>query len=134
MFNKQVIYPERVRKIPKQFSWVDHRLVREGHMESLSHAGAALYLFLATVSDKQGLSYYSDASIGKRLSMDSNCLQMARDNLIHAGLIAYQKPIYQVLDLSPPSLSHETGRKISGKGGEMLSLGQILKRAVEGGS
>lgn len=28
MVSKFPILPERVRKVPKQFSWVDHRLVR----------------------------------------------------------------------------------------------------------
>jgi hypothetical protein len=34
----------------------------------------ALYLFLVTVSDGQGLSYYSDAGIGKLLPLDGPTL------------------------------------------------------------
>ena len=30
---KRVLCAERVRQIPAQFSWVDHRLVRERHIE-----------------------------------------------------------------------------------------------------
>lgn len=129
MVKKQVLYPERIRKVPEQFSWVDHRLVREGHIELLSHAGAALYLFLTTVGDGRGLSYYSDASIERRLSMSNFCLQEARNNLIHAGLVAYKKPIYQVLALEPSPCKPK--REITRRGGEPLSLGDILKRAVE---
>ena len=29
---KRVLWAERVRRVPEHFSWVDHRLVREGYM------------------------------------------------------------------------------------------------------
>jgi hypothetical protein len=94
-----------VRKIPAQFSWIDHRLVRERHIERCDAHAAALYLFLVTVADVQGLSYYSDASLGRSLSMDPVRLSKARGDLIRAGLIAYQRPLYQVLALdSPPRI------------------------------
>ncbi|HLE37921.1 MAG TPA: hypothetical protein VI699_12345 [Candidatus Acidoferrales bacterium] len=102
---KRVICSERVRKIPTQFSWVDHRLVRERHIERCDAHAAALYLFLVTVADVQGLSYYSDASLGRSLSTDPVRLSKARGDLIRAGLIAYQRPLYQVLALdSPPRI------------------------------
>jgi len=94
-----VICSERVRKIPTQFSWVDQRLVRERHIERCDAHAAALYLFLVTVADVQGLSYYSDRSLGRGLSMDPVRLSKARGDLIRAGLIAYQRPLYQVLAL-----------------------------------
>lgn len=96
---KRVIYPERVRKVPAQFSWVDHRLVRERHIERCDVHAAALYLFLVTVADHQGLSYYSDASVARRLSMDAARLAQARSDLVRIGLIAYEAPLYQVLAL-----------------------------------
>lgn len=99
---KRVISPERVRKIPAQFSWVDHRLVRDRYVERCDAQMLALYLFLVTVADVEGLSYYSDASLARRLTMESSRLNQARDALIRAGLIAYQRPLYQVLALDPP--------------------------------
>lgn len=102
---KRVICSERVRKIPTQFSWVDHRLVRERHIERCDAHAAALYLFLVTVADVQGLSYYCDASLARRLSTDPVRLSKARGDLMRAGLIAYQRPLYQVLALdSPPRI------------------------------
>lgn len=102
---KRVICSERVRKIPAQFSWVDHRLVRERYIERCDAHAAALYLFLVTVADVQGLSYYSDTSLGRSLSMDPVRLSKARGDLMRAGLIAYQRPLYQVLALdSPPRI------------------------------
>jgi hypothetical protein len=101
MIKKRPIYPQRMRRIPSQFSWVDHRLIRDRHIESCSHPALALYLFLVTVADQRGLSYYSDASVMSRLGMDVETLRSARQNLIQEGLVAYEDPLYQVLCLEP---------------------------------
>jgi hypothetical protein len=129
MIRKHLVCPERIRKIPAQFSWVDQRLVREGYIESLSHAAAALYLFLVTVGDNRGLSYYSDASIQRRLSMDGECLQSSRSDLIRTGLVAYKDPLYQVL-----ALDCRQAKETVKRGGFPLSLGEILKGAKEEGA
>jgi len=99
---KRVLCFERVRQIPAQFSWVDHRLVRERYIERCDPAAAALYLFLITVADAQGLSYYSDAALVRCLSLSTVRLSQARSDLIRIGLIAYQRPLYQVLSLDLP--------------------------------
>ena len=99
MTHKFPICPDRIRSIPEQFSWVDHRLVRDRHIERLSHEAATLYLFLVTVADSQGLSYYSAPSLCERLAMDAPTLDSARMGLLQAGLIAYKKPLYQVLPI-----------------------------------
>jgi hypothetical protein len=100
---KRLICPERVRKVPAQFSWIDHRLVRERHIERCDAHAAALYLFLVTVADAQGLSYYSDTSVARRLSMDPSRLVRARTDLIRLRLVAYERPLYQVLALDAPA-------------------------------
>ena len=99
---KRVLCPERIRQIPAQFSWVDHRLVRDRHIERCDPPAAALYLFLVTVADGEGLSYYSDAALVRSLSMSVARLGQARDDLLRSGLIAYQRPLYQVLALGVP--------------------------------
>jgi hypothetical protein len=99
---KRVLCAERVRQIPAQFSWVDHRLVRERYLERCDPPAAALYLFLVTVADAQGLSYYSEDGLGRRLSLLPERLRQARADLIRIGLIAYQRPLYQVLALDAP--------------------------------
>jgi len=123
MVQKIPICPDRIRKIPKQFSWLDHRLVRDGHIDRCSHQAAAIYLFLVTVADAQGMSYYSDRSICRRLAMKSKTLAMVRQELIHKGLIAYQKPLYQVLSLDTPKPMINTQAR-----GQLQSLGQIFKQ------
>lgn len=99
MIKKHIICPERLRRIPKHFSWVDHRLVRDCYLHQCSSQALALYLFLTTVGDADGLSYYSDTSICKQLNWAADILCHARKELIKQALIAYQDPLYQVLDL-----------------------------------
>ena len=99
---KRVICPLRMRHVPKKFSWLDHRLVREEHIVGLSHSALALYLFLVTVSDADGLSYYSDGVVDRYLNMDIGLLGCSRRELQDAELIAYKRPLYQVLGLDKP--------------------------------
>lgn len=96
---KRVLCRERLRRMPEQFSWIDQRLVRDRHICRVSHPALALYLFLLTVADAQGLSYYGDLSISQLLTLDAAALGRARQELISTHLIAYQKPLYQVLSL-----------------------------------
>jgi hypothetical protein len=122
---KQPILKHRIRKVPKQFSWIDHRLVRDRHIEKFTHPAAALYLFLVTVGDADGLSYYGDKSVMKRLGMDQSTLQAARSNLVQYGMIVWQKPLYQVLSLDISDTAKRSPM------GQPLSLGSILKKARE---
>lgn len=100
--HKQLISRTRLRQVPRQFSWVDHRLVREHYIDHLSPEACALYLFLVTVADAQGLSYYADRSLSQRLSLSPLALNQARQTLVSHGLVAYRRPLYQVLSLDPP--------------------------------
>lgn len=128
MLLKQPIFPERIRQVPRQFSWLDHRLVRDHHIERCSHPAATLYLFLVIVSDARGLSYYADDTLMNHLSMDDVTLSEARQNLIHIGLIAWQKPLYQVLPLDIVEKEPESRPALD----KPLSMGDILKRAMGG--
>ena len=124
---KRVLCRERVRQVPAQFSWIDHRLVRDRHISRCGAPALALYLFLVTVADGKGLSYYSDPTILRLLPLDGSALAGARRELIAAGLVAYQKPLYQVLALDAPS-----GGPAPGSDGQPLRIGEIL-RAMERG-
>lgn len=100
---KRVLVGSRLRPIPAQFSWLDQRLVRDRHIERCDTHACTLYLFLVTVADAQGLSYYAECSIVRRLSMDLMRLGQARADLMRLGLIAYEVPLYQVLALDAPA-------------------------------
>jgi hypothetical protein len=127
---KHPIYPERVRKIPRQFSWVDHRLVQHHHIDRLSHTAAALYLFLVTVADARGLSYYSNESLTARLGMSDDMLAVSRETLAENGLVAYRKPLYQVLSLEAGLQTVTPFQRC----GDIQSLGKILGRIGKGAS
>ena len=99
MKTKPILCPERLRHVPRQFSWIDQRLVRDRHIQGRSPQALALYLFLCTVADAQGASYYSDSTAGKLLSFSAAQLREARAELVAAGLIAHRSPFYQVLSL-----------------------------------
>ena len=62
-----MVLPGRVRQVPRQFSWIDHRLVRERFIDRCDAPAAALYLFLVTVGDAQGVS--SDFLISEDFSL-----------------------------------------------------------------
>jgi hypothetical protein len=131
MINKHLLRPQRLRHIPSSFSWVDHRLVRHEYLARADHRAWTLYLFLVTVADAQGLSFYSDAALCRRLTMDPVTLSAARRQLIQADLIAYRKPLYQVLSLpEDPMASSELAAP---RTGEAKSVAAILCRALEGG-
>ena len=123
--HKQLLRPDRLRHVPAQFSWVDHRLVREGHLRRATPEGLALYLFLVTVSDAQGMSYYGDTRCAEYLGMDVPSVQAARRSLIKAGLIAYARPLVQVLSLDRVFTPEFVRR------GEAQTLAQILANTGE---
>lgn len=108
---KRVLRPDRLRRIPHQFSWIDQRLVSEHHIERCDAGALGLYLFLVTVCDAQGLSYYGDGKLAKSLSMSTARLSQARADLVHLELIAFSAPLYQVLALDPPRPARECGMK-----------------------
>jgi hypothetical protein len=128
MINKHPLRPDKLRQIPASFSWIDHRLVRQNYIQRCDCVALALYLFLVSVSDVQGLSYYSDRSMCQRLKLDLLQLATARAELQKADLIAYQKPLYQVLSLEPES-STDPGKRSE----QLLSVAQVLRRALEQG-
>ena len=129
MRGREPIVPQRRRRVPPQFNWVDHRLVRDGHMQGRSATALALYLFLVTVADADGLSWYSDEALCRQLSCDPVHLYRDRAELEQAALIAYRKPLYQVLDLGPVPPSATT---VSSRGGEAAAVGNILKSILGG--
>ena len=133
---KQLLRPERLRQVPEQFSWVDQALVQQHFIDRCEARSAALYLFLITVSDAQGLSYYGAATLARRLRLSDEQFAAARQQLIDLDLIAYRSPLYQVLALpgtvaalrpAPRALA-TTGATT---GGPAVSLATLLQQAQQ---
>jgi hypothetical protein len=123
MIQKRILVGERLRRPPATgWSWVDRRFLRE-HGDYLSREAVLLYLFLAAVADRHGLSFYSDHTLTSRLRLAPQVLQAARQELLDRDLIAYQLPLVQVLSLPASVVS----RRVEPGQGLML-LGDVFRQ------
>jgi hypothetical protein len=130
MIKKILLRPDRLRQIPPHFSWVDHQLIRQHRLRDCEHTAWALYLFLVSVGDAQGLSYYSDAALGRALKLDPLEVPRVRRQLIQAELIAYRKPLYQVLALVEPRTAPASPAGGSAPSGSARSAADILRQVL----
>ena len=123
MIQKHILIPQRLRRPPRAgWSWVDRRFLRE-HGDHLSRDAILLYLFLAAVADRHGLSFYSDNTLGSRLRLSLSALAQAREELLCRDLIAQQLPLVQVLSLPEPSVQR---RPEPGQG--LIMLGDLFRQ------
>jgi len=108
--------PDRVRRIEQSFAWIDHRLLRNGHLSVMSHEEQALYLFLVLAADRHGVSFYRKEKVCDLLGLDFGQFEIARDRLIDLKLIAFEpysaatpNGHYQVLpvDGRPPDFTQQ---------------------------
>jgi len=133
---KQLLRAERLRQVPEQFSWIDQALVQRHLIDRCDARAAALYLFLVTVADAQGLSYYGSSTLMQRLHLSTEELSAARQQLIELDLLAYQAPLYQVLAIAgttaaprraaPCPASACAPAPVTRDGGGLVSLAQLL--------
>ena len=105
--------PDRIRSIRGSFSWIDHRFFRQGFDRGLTRLEKLLYLVLIAVSNRDGVSFYSDERLAELLEIRyPHELSGARNELIARDLIAFEQGIYQVLDL--PSHPQSPNRRGNG--------------------
>ena len=96
----QPLQPDRIRAISGSFSWIDHRFFRQGFDQGLTRLEKLLYLVLVAVSNRDGVSFYSDERLGEFLEIrHSHELTGARNELVDRDLIAFKEGVYQVLEL-----------------------------------
>jgi hypothetical protein len=123
MTQKRILVAGRLRRPPATgWSWIDRRFLRE-HGDYLSRDATLLYLFLATVADRHGLSFYSDPTLCSRLRLSPPALPQARQELLDRDLIAYQLPLVQVLSLPAAGVSR---RVEPGQG--LIRLGELFQQ------
>lgn len=124
--------PDLLRHLPRRFSWIDHRLLRDGHLAACRSTKAlALYLLLLTAADPRGLSYYSDKRLAQLLALSEPDIRQARQQLIDNRLIAWRSPYSQILSLDPDDIqrarrlaAHQQSQRV----GDAISLQQALKQ------
>src|ERR1700693_4336104 len=126
MIQKRILVAERLRRPPATgWSWLDRRFLRE-HGDQLSRDAVLLYLFLAAVADRQGLSFYSDNTLSSRLRLTQPVLEQARQELLERDLIAHQLPLVQVLSLPAPAVHR---RREPGQG--LRRLGDVFRQIAD---
>jgi len=121
----ELIIKTRIRKIPRSFSWIDHRFVNGGFMASLTRGAILFYFFLTAVGNRKGLSFYGEEKLSKLLKMGLTELLSSRSELIRKDLIAYRAPVYQVLSL--PKKPSGQGEKRIGVETDDLPEGFVRK-------
>lgn len=87
--------PTRVRRPPSHFAWVDHRL--RDRLHALSLEEIALLFFVHLAADRNGCSFFSDATLARKLSLREGDVVQARHALLRRGLLTYRFPLYQIL-------------------------------------
>jgi len=99
MRQKRILDQSRLRRIEGGFGFIPHRFLTAGFLVQLSQKELLLYFFLVLVSDRHGLSFYSYDSICSLLQLTLDQYIEARDGLIKKQLIAFDKTLFQVLEL-----------------------------------
>ena len=99
MVTKRILNRKRIRRISSGFSFIPHRFITGGFLQSLGREEMVLYFFLVLVADRHGLSFYSYNSICNLLGLDLPEYLFARDRLIEKDLICFKDNIFQVLSL-----------------------------------
>jgi len=99
VITKAPLNPDRVRRIVGSFAFIEHRFLRDGFFDVLTHHELLLYALLVLVADRNGLSYYSYDKICILLRITLDDYIIARDGLIEKDLIAFNGHLFQVLSL-----------------------------------
>lgn len=114
--------PKNIRKIKNSFAWIDHRLMRGGYLNIMTHEDVMLYLFLILAADQNGVSFYRKEKICDILSLKFNQFEIAKDRLMNMKLIAFEpysvlspNGHYQVLPIltKAPDYTQQLMQKIS---------------------
>jgi hypothetical protein len=135
MIEKTPLCPQRVRKITGSFAFIEHRFLRDGFLESLTHHELLLYLFLVLVADRSGLSYYSYDKICTLVRFSLEEYLVARDALIKKDLIAFDGHLFQVLSLPqrcalPPPSPIRTEEECEQR--DPATIRQLIARSLRG--
>lgn len=129
MIQKRILVGQRLRRPPASgWSWVDRGFLRE-HVEHLSREAVLLYFFLSAAADRHGLSCYSDGATAVRLRLTIPAVVAAREELLARDLLAYERPLTQVL-----SLPASSPRRTAAAGQGLLRIGDLFREIAAASS
>lgn len=89
--------PRRIRYPKGAYGWVELRMVTDGHLQALDPSCALVYLFLCTVGNREGISFWSRSRTARTLNLSLETVGAALRTLAAADLIAATERIVQVL-------------------------------------
>lgn len=101
MLERRVIRQDRIRQIPKSFSWIDRDILHSGLLLRLTRDETLLYFFLTLVAGPEGTSFWGYRSMGRLLKLSEEDIRLATAGLLKKDLIAFRFPTYQVLSAPP---------------------------------
>lgn len=100
---REPVRPERIRRLPRSFSWIDRDLLHHRFLHRLPSEAILLYFFLVLVAGPEGTSFWSYGAMAKILKLTEDQLIEATRELVRHDLVAFRYPTFQVLSLPPRS-------------------------------
>lgn len=94
-----LLEPRRVRHPAGPYGWTDLRAVTDGHLERIGRDAALVYLFLCTVGDRQGISFWSHSKMSRILGLSIEVIETALERIAAAELVAVKDRVVQVLPI-----------------------------------
>ena len=125
--DRTIILPDRLRKIEGSFGFIEHRFIHAGYLQELSKKEMLLYFFLASVSDKNGISFYGTQRSLSLLKLEEGAYYQALAGLEQKDYITREGNKIQLLSLPDQRIAMLTQRK-----GRTVSIGEILQGACHG--
>jgi len=132
MIKKRVLDHNRIRHIKGGFSFIPHRFLTDGFLDSLSKKELLLYFFLILASDRYGLSFYAYDAICSLLKLSLDDYIEARNGLIKEDLIACDGTIFQVLELPerPTEISPVEPFPDSDRPGQRSQIATLIQQSL----
>jgi hypothetical protein len=130
--DKSIINKERKREIKGSFGWIEHRFIREGYIKKLSKNEMLVYFFLALVSDRNGISFYSVDKATRYIKIEEFEYFQALSALEQKNYVQRKGSKTQLLSLPPLKNVENSGSFDFQRSGKVASLGDILKGAING--
>lgn len=125
---------ERVRRIDGQgFCFIPHRFLRQGFFVALSGDELRLYLLLVLAGDRNGISFYHQASLCSLLELPLHSYLEARNGLIDQDLVAFDGRRFQVLSLPEMPVRRAAKPLTSGADFEQhdpATVRQLIRRSL----
>jgi hypothetical protein len=95
----ELLEPRRVRYPKGAYGWVELKVVTSGRLEQLGSEAALTYLFLCTVGNMLGLSFWSRPRMARTLGLSLEAVEIAIRRLREGDLIATNGRVVQILPL-----------------------------------